>query len=83
MDPKWFEKSGWFYRPVSLEGWFLTTLAFVFCIEVVGVSDQASHSFGGTLYRAFPYLVSTLVVLGWIASRTSGGGDGDHADIEE
>ena len=36
--------------------------------------DRHSHSVTDTLYGLFPYVVPSLMVLNWVASRTAGSG---------
>jgi hypothetical protein len=67
----WFEPWGWIYRPMSRVGWLLVCLTIVFLISVFLAVDRHSHSVSDTLYGIFPYFVSSLMTLYWIASRTS------------
>jgi hypothetical protein len=71
MKSKWFRAWGWIYRPVSWQGGLLVLLALLFCIQVFVAVDRNSHSVSDTLYGVFPYIVPTLIVLYWIASKTS------------
>jgi len=71
MKRAWFRRWGWLYRPVAVPGWLVVVLAAIFCVNVFLVVDRHSHSASDTLYGIFPYFVSTLVVVGWIASHTS------------
>lgn len=71
MKQVWFRSWGWIYRPVSRQGWAVTLLAAAFCVNVFLAVDRHSHSASDTLYGIFPYFVSTFVLVGWIASRTS------------
>jgi len=48
-------------------------LAVVFCAQVFLAVDRHSHSVSDTLYGVFPYIVPCLVLLNWIASKTSSG----------
>ena len=57
----WFAPWGWSYRPVSLPGFALVALAV----------DRHSHSVSDTLYGLFPFIVPSLIVLNWVASKTS------------
>lgn len=71
MKSKWFKVWGWIYRPVSWQGGLLVLLALLFCIQVFVAVDRNSHSVSDTLYGVFPYIIPTLIVLYWIASKTS------------
>jgi hypothetical protein len=72
MKKNWFKVWGWIYRPTSWQGWLLSLLALLFCIQVFVAIDRNSHSVSDTFYGIFPYIVPTFLLLGWIASRTSG-----------
>jgi hypothetical protein len=67
----WFAPWGWTYRPVSFPGFVLVALAAVFCVQVFLAVDRHSHSVSDTLYGVFPFIVPTLIVLNWVASKTS------------
>ncbi len=69
----WFVPWGWVYRPVSWPGIGLVALAVVFCAQVFLAVDRHSHSASDTLYGVFPYVVPCLMLLNWIASKTSSG----------
>ena len=69
--PVWFTPMGWIYRPISAVGWMLVLLAAVFCGKVFVRIDGLSHSASDTFYGLFPYVVPTLMLLNWIASKTS------------
>ena len=69
----WFVPWGWVYRPVSWPGIGLVALALVFCAQVFLAVDRHSHSASDTLYGVFPYVVPCLMLLNWIASKTSSG----------
>jgi hypothetical protein len=62
---------GWVYRPVTWQATVLVLLAALFCIQVFGAVERHSHSVSDTLYGLFPYVVSCLVLLNWVASKTS------------
>jgi len=68
----WFTPWGWTYRPASWQGVGLVALAVAFCVPVFVVVDRHSHSVSDTLYGVFPFVVPTLMLLNWIASKTSG-----------
>lgn len=70
---RWFVAWGWVYRPVSWQAIALVLLAAVFCVQVFVAVDRHSHSVSDTLYGVFPYVVSCLVLVNWVASKTSGG----------
>ncbi len=72
IDRRWFEPWGWIYRPVAVPGVLLVLLALAFCVNVFRAIDRHSHSGTDTLYGIFPFVVPTLIVLGWVASKTSG-----------
>jgi hypothetical protein len=67
----WFKPWGWTYRPVSVAGFVLVALATVFCVQVFVAIDRNSHSVSDTLYGVYPFIVPTLIVLNWMASKTS------------
>ncbi len=67
----WFAPWGWTYRPVSAAGFVLVALAAVFCAQVFVAIDRHSHSVSDTLYGVYPFVVPTLIVLHWIASKSS------------
>jgi hypothetical protein len=49
----------------------LVALAAAFCVQVFAAVDRHSHSVSDTLYGVYPYIVPTLILLNWIASRAS------------
>lgn len=71
MKQNWFTEWGFIYYPTHIIGWVLSILAFIFCVHIFLVVDHHSHSVSDTLYGIFPYVVPTLLLLGWIAERTS------------
>jgi len=71
MKHEWFRTWGWIYRPISVQGWIVVTLAVLFCINVFLAVDRHSHSASDTLYGIFPYIVPTIGIVGWIASKTT------------
>jgi F0F1-type ATP synthase assembly protein I len=71
MKYKWFAPWGWIYRPVSWQGVVLVVLVIVFCAQVFLAVDQRAHSVSDTLYGIFPYVIPSLMLLNWIASKTS------------
>ena len=71
MIQPWFARWGWIHRPASWQGVVLVLLAVVFCVQVFVAVDRRSHSASDTLYGIFPFVVPCLIVLEWIASKTS------------
>ena len=71
MQRRWFKSWGWIYRPSSLEGAAVTILAALFCVNVFIAIDRHSHSVSDTIYGIFPFWVPTLMLLNWVASKTS------------
>jgi len=67
----WFKPRGWIYRPTSWQGVVLVLLAAVFCFQVFVAVDRRSHSASDTLYGVFPFVVPCLMLLNWVASKTS------------
>ena len=68
----WYRPWGWIYRPVSVPGALLILATLVFCATIVRAADLQAHSVSDFLYAVFPYIVSCLLALDWITSRTSG-----------
>ncbi|HEV7991238.1 MAG TPA: hypothetical protein VGP25_05390 [Gemmatimonadaceae bacterium] len=56
---------------MSLPGFVLVGLAAAFCAQVFVAIDRHSHSVSDTMYGVYPFVVPTLIVLNWIASKTS------------
>jgi hypothetical protein len=73
MRHPWFKPWGWIHRPVSWQGVLLVTLAGAFCVHAFIAVDRNSHSASDTLYGIFPYVVPCLMILHWVASKTSPG----------
>ena len=71
MKTSWFKSWGWIYRPISWQGVLITLLDLAFCIQVFMAIDRNSHSVSDTLYGIFPYVVPALMLLYWVASKTS------------
>ena len=71
MRRQWFKSWGWIYRPASIEGGVISLLAAMFCVNVFIAIDRHSHSVTDTLYGIFPFVVPTLMLLNWIASKSS------------
>ena len=70
MERTWFRPWGWIYCS-SWQGALLLFLVAVFCIQVFVAVDRHSHSVSDTLYGIFPYFVPALMLLNWVASKTS------------
>ncbi len=70
---RWFTRWGWIHRPVAWPGWLVLATIAAFCVQVFVAVDRRSHSVSDTLYGVFPFVVPALLVLEWIASKTSGG----------
>ena len=68
----WFKAWGWIYFPTSWQGYLASLLTFAFCARVFFAVDQNSHSVSDTLYGIFPYVVPSLILLYWVASKTAG-----------
>ena len=71
MKRSWFVPWGWIHRPGSPMGFVLVILAAAFCVQVFLVVDARSHSASDTLYGIFPYVVPCLMLLEWVASKSS------------
>ena len=77
--PVWFRAWGWVHRPVTVMGWVVLLMAVAFCTQVFVAVDRHSHSVSDTLYGIFPYIVPCLIVLEWIASKTSAARESSRA----
>jgi hypothetical protein len=71
MTRAWFKPWGWIYRPASWQAMVLVMFAAVFCVQVFLAVDRRSHSVSDTFYGVFPYVVPCLMLLNWVASKTS------------
>ncbi len=67
----WFRRVGWFHLPVSVPGAMVTLGALAFCVQVFLALDRQSRSVMDTLYGVYPFIISTLLLLDWVASRSS------------
>jgi hypothetical protein len=67
----WFKPWGWIYRPISWQGFASCLVALAFCAQVFIAVDRQSHSVSDTLYGIFPYVIPCLMILYWLASKTS------------
>jgi hypothetical protein len=56
---------------VSWQAVLLVLVVGVFCVQVFVAVDRRSHSVSDTLYGVFPYVVPVLMLLNWVASKTS------------
>ena len=74
MKPIWFKSWGWIYYPVSVVGVLIVLLTLAFCVQVFLAVDRQTHSVSDTLYGIFPYIVPALMLLNWLASKTSEAG---------
>lgn len=72
MQRRWFVPWGWVYRPIAWQGYGLVLLTAGFCANVFVAIDRHSHSVSDTLYGLFPFVVPALILLDWVASKTSG-----------
>lgn len=70
MKNEWFQELGWIYTPISWQGLLLTLAAFLFSVHVFYIVDMESETFFEMIYGVFPYWVSALGILFWIASKT-------------
>ena len=71
MNFVWFKKWGWIYKPISVIGWIITLLTIILCLQVLIAVNMRTNSVSDFFYGVLPYLVSYLVIAGWIASNTS------------
>jgi len=71
MTRGWFRRWGWIHVPVSPQGFLLTALLLLFCVQVFVAVDRGSHSVSDTLYGIFPYVVPAFLLFEWLAGRTS------------
>lgn len=71
MARAWFKPWGWIYRPVSWQAALVSLITVMFCVQVFVAVDRHSHSVSDTLYGIFPFVVPALMLLNWVASKTS------------
>ncbi len=71
MSRQWFTSWGWIYRSTSWQDVALVVLAAAFCVQVFLAVDRHSHSASDTVYGVFPYVLPTLMLLNWVASKAS------------
>lgn len=74
MTREWFRPWGWIYRPVSWQAVVVLAMAGIFCVQVFVAIDRRSHSVSDTLYGIFPFVVPCLMLVNWLASKTSRAG---------
>jgi hypothetical protein len=67
----WFRRYGWFHVPISAPGAIITVGALAFCVQVTVAIDRQAHSVTDMLYGIYPFIIPTLLLLDWVASRTS------------
>ena len=79
MKPVWFKNWGWIYQPISWQGVLVLLLTLLFCVQVFIAVDRQSHSVSDTFYGIFPYIIPALMLLNWLASKTSNGIQDDRA----
>lgn len=70
---RWFVPWGWVYRPVTWQGFAIVFVVVLFSAQVLIAVDRHSHSVSDTLYGIFPFVVPSLMLLNWVASKTSAG----------
>jgi hypothetical protein len=58
---------------MSVPGAIVTVGALAFCVQVFLAVDRHSHSVSDTLYGVYPFIIPTLLLLDWVASRTCEG----------
>ena len=78
MRTPWFRRVGWLHLPVSAPGVVITLGALALCVQVFLAVDRRSHSASDTLYGVYPFIVPTLLLLEWVASRSSERDDRDR-----
>jgi len=61
MKTIWFKRWGWLYRPVSLPGVAIVTVALLFLRAGVLAVDRKSHRWRHTL-RVIPFFVCCFLV---------------------
>lgn len=71
MTAPWFRRVGWIPVPISIPGGIVTIGALTFCVHVFIAVDGRSHSVTDTLYGVYPFIIPTLLLLDWVATRSS------------
>ena len=69
MKNPWFRSRGVLALPVSWEGWAITAVLALFCVQVFLAVDRQSHSVSDTLYGVFPYFGVTFLFHQWLGGR--------------
>jgi len=69
MKKAWFRNTGLVALPASWEGWSVTFLLALFCVQVFVAVDRHSHSASDTLYGIFPYFGIAFLFHQWLGSR--------------
>ena len=71
MKQQWFKEWGWIYYPISWQGVVVIIFALLFCLHIFIFANFKTHSVSDLFYGVFPFVVPTLLVLEWIARKTS------------
>lgn len=67
----WFVQRHWSYIPSSLQGW-LTYIPFIaFLVGSLYAVSENTNSMLGAMFDVFPYWVSAVVIMHWIAGHKS------------
>ena len=72
MNFHWFSRKGIFFVPSSVIAWVILLGAISYLVWTFLDIDSRSHSVSDTLYGIFPFVVPCLMLLNWVASKTSG-----------
>jgi hypothetical protein len=73
MKFSWFKRIGWFYIPITLQGWLILGMAIIYVIYSFIDIDSRSHSASDTLINwMFQVLMTGAVytLLGYMLSRS-------------
>lgn len=73
MQLPWFQKVGWVYRPVSWQGWFVSLVTLLFCIQSLFVIGSLGKTLGQAVFLVAPSVFCGFGAYLWIASKTDGG----------
>jgi hypothetical protein len=71
MNKAWFKKWGWIHYPANVVGFILTLSVLLLIMWIFTLVDRNSHSASDTLLGTFPWALTSLLALSWIASKTS------------
>lgn len=71
MKHPWFRPYGWIYWPTSWQGWLVTVLADLFVLHILLIAALRTHSVSDAFYMSFPYVVPTILLWNWVASKKS------------